>query len=405
MVVAYVFVFLVPVFYGGATAISDLTRWPFHAVLWTMVVAVALYTVKGGLRSVMWTDALQCLLLVGGGIVLFFVALNRVEGGWAAMVQANADRFHLYRPIDHPKAPFLGLVTAVCGVILFYQAGNQVMIQRVLGARSTWDGYMGIIFAGFINFLRPLVTCFLGLIVWHLINVEHLAEPLEKQDHAFSFALRTLAPAWGLRGIVLAGFLAAVMSTLSALANSTATLFALDVYKKLLNRRAGDAQIVRIGRIASLASLVAAAAAAPAVERLGGIFTYFQTGVTYLATPFLSALLLGIFWKRANYAGGIFAVVGGIVIQAGVVVGFWRAGYSLHWLYLAFFAQVLTLAGAVIVSLMTSPPPQALWEPFQWSPSLLRVGDEGVARPWYKRILLWYAIYAAIWFYLYWRYW
>jgi len=405
MLVAYVFVFLVPVFYGGATAISDLTRWPFHAVLCTMVVAVALYTVKGGLRSVMWTDALQCLLLVGGGMLLFFVALGRVDGGWDAMMRAAPDRFHLYCPADHPKAPFPGLVTAMCGVILFYQAGNQVMIQRVLGARSAWDGYMGIIFAGFINFLRPLVTCFLGLIVWHLINVQRLAEPLEKQDYAFSFALRTLAPAWGLRGMVLAGFLAAVMSTLSAVANSTATLFALDVYRKLINRGADEAQTVRVGRVASLAALATAAAVSPAVSRLGGIFTYFQTGVTYLATPFLSALLLGILWKRANYAGGIFAVIGGIMIQTIVAAAFPLAGLHLHWLYLAFFAQVLTLAGAVIVSLATAPPPRALWEPFQWSPSLLSLSSDGARRPWYKRLMLWYAIYAAIWFSLYWRYW
>jgi SSS family solute:Na+ symporter len=405
MLVAYVFVFLVPVFYGGSIAISGLTGWPFRAVLWGMVVLVALYTVKGGLQSVMWTDALQCLMLVGGGILLFFVALNKVDGGWAAMVQANSDRFHLYRPMNDPKAPFVGIVSAMCGVILFYQAGNQVMIQRVLGAKSVWDGYIGIIFAGFINFLRPLVTCFLGLIVWHLIHVENAGEPLKKGDEAFSFALRTLAPAWGLRGIVLAGFLAAVMSTLSALANSTATLFALDVYKKLIRREADDTQVVRAGRIASLAALVVAAVVAPAVGRLGGIFTYFQTGVTYLSTPFLSALLLGVLWKRTNYAGGIFAVIGGIVIQAVIAVAFPLAGFKLHWLYLAFFAQILTLSGAIYVSLMTAPPPRAMWEPFQWSPSLLRLGNEGVARPWYKRLMLWYAIYAAIWFYLYWRYW
>jgi len=110
-------------------------------------------------------------------------------------------------------------------------------------------------------------------------------------------------------------------------------------------------------------------------------------------------------WKRANYAGGIFAVIGGIVIQTIVAAAFPLAGLHLHWLYLAFFAQVLTLAGAVIVSLATAPPPRALWEPFQWSPSLLTLSSDGARRPWCKRLMLWYAIYAAIWFYLYWRYW
>ena len=135
-------------------------------MLWGTVAIVGLYTVKGGLASVMWTDAVQCVMLLGGGITLFFVALARIPGGWNAMVLANPERFHLYHPPDDPIAPFPALICGSLGVFLFYQASNQVMIQRVLAARSTWDGLMGIIFAGFINFFRPLVTCFLGFIVY-----------------------------------------------------------------------------------------------------------------------------------------------------------------------------------------------------------------------------------------------
>lgn len=405
MLFAYVFIFLVPVLYGGTLAISGLTGWPFYVVLWATVLIVAAYTVKGGLASVMWTDAMQCLMLVGGGVLLFFAALGKIDGGWSGMIAANPDRFHLYRPPGNEAAPFLGLITAMFGVILFYQAGNQVMIQRVLGARSEWDGYMGIIFAGFINFIRPLVTCFIGLIVYHWIHVMGMAAPLEKQDDAFSFALRMLAPDWGLRGIVLAGFLAAVMSTLSALSNSTATLFALDVYRKWLRPHANDAETVRAGRIASLLALVIAALVAPSVAHLGGIFKYFQQGVTYLSTPFLSALFLGVLWKRTNYQGGLFALFGGTAIQAAVVAGFYLAGYPLHWLYLAFFAQVLTMVGAIIVSLRYPPPPAERWEPFNWSPDLLFRLADAPARPWYKSLKLWFTIYAVIWFYLYWRYW
>jgi solute:Na+ symporter, SSS family len=405
MLFAYVFIFLVPVFYSGTLAISDLTGWPFQAVLWTMVAVVAAYTVKGGLASVMWTDAMQCLMLVGGGVLLFFVAIGKVPGGWNAMIAANPERFHLYRPAGDEAAPFLGLVAAMCGVILFYQAGNQVMIQRVLGARSEWDGYMGIIFAGFINFLRPLVTCFLGLIVYHCIHEMKMDKPLADKDLAFPFALRMLAPSWGLRGIVLAGFLAAVMSTLSALANSTATIFALDVYRKWIRPTAGENQTVFVGRLASLLALVVAALIAPSVGHLGGIFRYFQQGVTYLSTPFLSALFLGILWKRTNYQGGLFALFGGSIIQIAVIVGFTMAGCKLHWLYLAFFAQVLTMLGVVVVSLMFAPPPAERWEPFHWSPKLLLSLDAGAARPWYKSLKLWFAVYAIVWVYLYWRYW
>ena len=409
MLFAYVFIFLVPVLYGGSLAFSSLTGWNFYVVLWSMVVLVAAYSVKGGLASVMWTDAIQCLMLVGGGIVLYFVAMTKIPGGilggWATMQQANPERFHLYCPPDHPVAPFLGILFSFFGVILFYQAGNQVMIQRVLGARSTWDGVMGIIFAGFINLLRPLVTCFLGLIVYHYINVMKAADPLANQDEAFPFALQYLGPEWGLRGIILAGFLAAVMSTISALANSTATLFSLDVYQKLINPAADDRRTVRVGQTAALCALVVAAVVAPSVSHFGGIFSYFQTGVTYLSTPFISVLFLGVLWKRTTRIGGLFGVIGGSIIQLAIAVGFPRAGYPLHWLYLAAIAQAITMAGVVIVSLMTPAPPQEVWEPFLWRPSLLAHYDEGSTRPWYQRLKLWYGLFAAVSLYLYWRFW
>ncbi len=327
MLVAYVLVFLAPVLYGGSLVFSELTGWDFRVTLWGTVILVGLYTVRGGLASVMWTDAVQCVFLLGGGIVLFFVALGKIPGGWTAMMQANPERFHLYHPPLDPVAPFPALICGSLGVFLFYQATNQVMIQRVLGARSTWDGLMGIVFAGFINLLRPMVTCFLGFIVFFWIHEMHQAEPLSNPDKAFPLALGTFASGFGLRGVVLAGFLAAVMSTVSALANSTATIFALDIYKRMLRPDATQQQVIRAGQTASLLALVIAGAAAPAVEMLGGIFKYFQTGVTYLATPFVSVFILGVLWKRTNYQGALFGIIGGLAIQTAIALGAPALGY------------------------------------------------------------------------------
>lgn len=399
MLVAYVFIFLVPVLYGGSLAFSELTGWNFYIVLWATVILVGLYTVKGGLASVMWTDAAQCLMLLGGGLVLFFIALSRVPGGWSAMVQANPERFHLYSPPSDPNAPFLGLLLGSIGVFLFYQATNQVMIQRVLGARSAWDGVMGIIFAGFINFLRPLVTCFLGLVVYHWIHVLHNDAPLRSGDLAFPYALIEFAPQWGLRGVILAGFLAAVMSTTSALANSTATIFSLDVYKKLMNPQASDARMVAVGRLVSFLALLIAGLMAPMVSRWGGIFQYFQTGVTFLAVPFVSVILLGIVWKRVNYAGALFGCGGGVVIAAAVMAAYLIArsrGVQIHWLYAAFFAQVIIIAGIVLVTLATPAPAPAQWQPFVWRREFLSELRDA-SRPWYKSLRLWFVIYAIAW--------
>lgn len=405
MLVAYVLVFLVPVLYGGSLAFSELTGWNFYVVLWITVALVAAYAVKGGLSAVMWTDAVQCLMLLGGGILLYFMALAQVPGGWGAMVRANPDRFHLYHPPGDPIAPFLGLILGSVGVFIFYSAANQVMIQRVLGARSIWDGMMGIVFAGLINMLRPLVTCFLGLIVFHWIHELHRAAPLDNPDKTFSFALTTFAPEWGLRGIILAGFLAAVMSTISALANSTATIFSLDIYGRWFKPGAPDRELVVVGRLASIVALAVAGLIAPSVEHLGGIFRYFQTGVTYLATPFITVILFGLLWKRTNYPAALFGLVGGLAIQTAVALGLPAFGIKLHWIYSAFLAQVIISVGMVAIAISTPPPPAERWQPFQWSPRQLRELNEGVPRPWFQSLTLWFSVFAVVWIAVYWWFW
>ena len=407
MLFAYIFVFLVPVLYGGSLTFASLTGWNFYYILWGMIALVAAYTVKGGLMSVVWTDALQCLMLIGGGLLLFFVSLHQVPGGWDAMVAANPERFHLYCPPDHEVAPFLGVLAGTIGLFVFYSAANQVMVQRVLGARSRWDGTMGIIFAGFINFLRPLVTCFLGFVVYHWIHEMRQAEPLDSVDQAFAFSLRYLAPEWGLRGVVLAGFIAAVMSTVSALANSTATIFSLDVYKKLLRPGASERAVVSVGRAASLASLLIAGIVAPQVERFGGIFMYFQQGITFIATPIITVILAGIFSRRVNASGALAGLIAGIITTV-VLLALLIAGVEMpmHWLYVGFFQQLFVLAVIAVASLMTPAPAMEVAEPFFWRPALLTEHVRLEApRPWYARALLWYALFAAIWFYLYWKFW
>ena len=404
MLFAYVLVFMVPVLYGGALTLSSLAGLSFHAVLWTMVIVVAAYTVKGGLISVMWTDAVQCVMLLGGGILLYFVALGHIPGGWSAMAEASPERFHLYHPTDDPIAPFAGLIAGSLGLFIFYQATNQVMVQRLFGARSTWDAIMGIIFAGFINFLRPMVTCFLGFIVFHWIMVMNQAEPLAKQDLTFPFALKVFASDWGLRGIVLTGFLAAVMSTVSALANSTSTLFSLDVYKRFIAPEADDKRVLRVGRLASFGALIVAALVAPVVSNWG-IFRYFQQGVTYLSTPFVPVILLGLFWKRTTTQGAFAGLIGGIFIQAGVVFADHQLDWNLHWLYLGFIAEMLVFAVVIAVSLVTPAPAREVWEPFLWRPSVLIDLTHDPERPWYARLILWFSIFAVIFFGIYWWFW
>lgn len=404
MLLGYVFVFLPPVLYGGSLTLSGLTGWPQWTVLAGIVILTGSYTLLGGLGSVMWTDAMQCVMLVVGGVVLYFIALAKIPGGWEAMAAAAPQRFHLYQPPTDPDAPFLGLIAATFGVALFYQSTNQVMIQRVLSARSTWDGRMGIIFAGFINLLRPLVTCLLGLIVYHWLDVMHRDPSLlpDRQDEAFSYALANFAPS-GIRGIILAGFFAAVMSTVSALANSIATIFSLDVYRRFWRKSAGDSELITTGRITTATSLALAAVAAPLVASIG-VFKYFQTGVTYMATPFIAVILLGVFWKRTSYAGAVAGLAGGLVIQ--ILLAWWGASRGVHWLYVGAIAEIATIALIIAVSAFTAVPPADAVASLVWRPSWLRSYDDGAPpRPWWQRVGTWFVVYAVAWCAIYWRFW
>src|SRR5690606_38856696 len=203
----------------------------------------------------------------------------------------------------------------------------------------------------------------------------------------------------------LAGFLAAVMSTLSSLINSTATIFSLDIYKKMYKQDASDTELVRAGKTAAFLALMVSALVCPAVYYLGGIFSFFQTGVTYLATPFISTFIMGILWRRTNYDAALFGMVGGLIIQIAIAVLLPVAGYNLHWFYVASIAQVVIMAGIFIVSLVTEPPAAAAVDSLIWKPSLLMQYDDGQRRPWYQQIKLWFTLWFITWISIYYYFW
>ena len=403
ILVGYIFVFLPPIIWGGSITFSDLTGWNLNYVMAGIVLLTASYTLLGGLTSVMWTDAIQLIFLIGGGIIFFFVALNNIPGGWSAMVAANPERFHLYHPPSDPNSPFLGLIVASFGVFLFYQSSNQVMIQRVLSARTTWDGMMGIIFAGFVNLVRPTITCLLGVVVYHWLVVMHQGPPLTNPDDAFSVALKAFAPT-GLKGVILAGFLAAIMASISALINSISTIFSLDIYKDYISKSAEDKKLIKVGRISGGVALIISSFVSPLAGTVG-LFTYFQIGVTYMATPFISVILLGLFWKRTSYKGAIYGLIGGVIIQIVLAVTLYLLNIKLHWLYVGGIAEVLTILLIIYVSLRSEQPTIEQTKLYTWRPSWLHSLDDGIKRPWYKQVKYWFALYAVAWCFVYWLFW
>lgn len=405
MVVGYVFVFLPPVLYGGSITVGELTGWNQHYVMAGIVLATGSYTLLGGLNSVMWTDAIQCVLFMVGGVLFFWLALDHIPGGWNAVVEASPDRFHLYHPPSDPESPFLGLIVASFGVFLFYQSSNQVMIQRILSAKSTWDGMMGIIFAGFIGIVLPIVTCLMGLVMYHWLDVMKRGPSLlpDNYDRVFPLALQTFAPS-GVKGIILAGFFAAIMSSVSALSNSVSTIFSLDIYRTFLRKTAGDREMIISGQVSGAVALLLASWAAPLVGTVG-LFKYFQMGVTYIATPFISVIILGILWKRTSAVAAVAGLLGGVAIQILLAYVLTILDIKLHWLYVGAISQVLIMLLVVVVSLYSTPPSADQVKSFIWHPSWLTTFSDGVQRPWWKQVKFWAAVYALSWCFIYWLFW
>lgn len=429
LLLLYICVYMVTVLYAGSLAFStvvfgpDVAWWQTVLVLLLIAVCVGAYTIHGGLTSVMWADLFQCILLMAGGVTLFLVALHQIDPDpstgtrWGALVAGAAklgmpERMHIYQSPDHPMAPFLGVCLATFGAFTFYQVGNQAMAQRMLSARSTWDALVGLVLAQCINFFRPMVTCFIGLIVWHWINVmgqnpEMVDKLAANKDLAFTFMLgRDFVPT-GIRGVVMAGLIAATMATLSGLVNSTSTLFSTDIYKNILHKGATDREMVRMGRTAAFVALLLAACISPIVGRWG-VFKFFQNALNFVACPFMITMLMGMFWKRVNYPAAMFGLVGGIIIQIIVAVIFSGSipGIPyLHFQYVGAIAQVIIGIGIAIIALCTAPPDYRKVKPRLWSIKLLKAYDSGEPRPWYQQLKVLWGTVAVIWFGIYFWFW
>jgi len=222
-------------------------------------------------------------------------------------------------------------------------------------------------------------------------------------DKAFSVALETFAPS-GLRGIIMAGLLAAIMAAISSLANSISTIFSLNIYQGYINKNTSDKKLIKVGQASGGIALLLAALVSPLVGTVG-LFKYFQIGVTYIATPFISVILMGIFWKRTTYKAGVYGLIGGVIIQIIIVLFFWVLHIKLHWLYIGAIAEVLTIILIIIVSLQSDPPRESQIDSYVWKSSWLKYLDDGKKRPWYKQVKFWFSMYALAWFLIYWMFW
>ncbi len=308
---AYVLTKVSVTVYAGGIVISTLLQIDFWVGALATVLLTGVYTVLGGMRAVVYTEALQTVVLILGAATLTFMGLEAV-GGWGELkATVGDDYFNMWRPATDPDFPWPSLVITSTVVGIWYWCTDQYIVQRALTARNIQEGRRGTIFGGFLKLLPVFLFLIPGVIALALKQQGKL--DWETPDQAFPTLMSNLLPS-GLRGLVAAGLLAALMSSLASVFNSCSTLFTVDIYQKL-RPDTSESQLVSIGRIATVLVVILGVAWIPVMQNISGVlYEYLQSVQSYIAPPVTAVFLLGIFSKRINAQGAMAALVSGLVV-------------------------------------------------------------------------------------------
>lgn len=310
--IAYVLTKVSVTLYAGGIVISTILDITFMQGALITVILTGVYTVLGGMRAVVYTEALQAVILVLGAATLTFLGLE-AAGGWQSAVDTVGPEYmNMWRSMDDPDYPWHWLVLSSSIVGIWYWCTDQVIVQRVLTAKNLKEARRGSIFGAFLK----LTPVFLFLIPGVLALVLKMRGELqwETPDQAFPALMMHVLPA-GLRGLVAAGLMAALMSSLASVFNSCSTLFTIDIYKKI-KPGASEKEMVRTGRLATGVVVVLGILWVPIIEKLAGgvLYEYLQGVQAYIAPPITAVFLLGIFFSRINKNGALVTLFSGLVI-------------------------------------------------------------------------------------------
>tara|TARA_R110000868_G_scaffold129181_3_gene337723 strand:+ start:8145 stop:9794 length:1650 start_codon:yes stop_codon:yes gene_type:complete len=325
----YVFVNLTTVLYLGALALETIIGIPLVYGVIGLAAFAAAYSLYGGLSAVAWTDVIQVVFLILGGLVTTYLALNTVSGGEGfisglnTVFEAVPERFEMILDKSNPEyknLPGLGVLVGGMWVAnLYYWGFNQYIIQRTLAAKSLKEAQKGILLAAALKLVIPLIVVIPGIAAYVMINdaetmtrlgdvALHNLPSLEQADRAYPWLLQFLPT--GLKGLAFAALAAAIVSSLASMLNSTSTIFTMDIYKQYINKNASDKATVNTGRISAFVALVIACVVAPLLGNLDQAFQFIQEYTGVVSPGILAVFLLGLFWKKTTNKA---AIVGALV--------------------------------------------------------------------------------------------
>ena len=431
-IICNVFTFLAAVLYGGGLALHKLFGWNLWLSIVVLGVTAGSWAIYGGLRSVAWTDLMTVIIMFVGGIMVSILGLlmlsgdshsliegfkimierNTAESGiWAEVVQKNLkyivegdqyNRLSVMQPLSHQVAPWTLWVFSHFSLGFWYLVLNQFMVQRILGAKNLYHARMGMVLAGYMKILLPVIIVIPGLVLFAKYP-EVMQLPWDQirpeADKGYVQLLQVLIPI-GFRGLFLAALFGAIQSTINSVLNSTATIYTLDIFKRMINKNASDKKTVRVGVWSSVIILVLAILMAGFISNLrGSLFVYMQTLNNFFAPPFSAIFLVGIFWRRINGKGAAAAVVAGFVFAILLKVYtfipghlLWLEPYINQGIVIWLFSTIV----CIVVSLRTAPPsPEQVTDKLALNWKKLNI-ERDSATKWYKGITFWWLLSLVI---------
>ena len=371
----FIFVNLTSVLYLGAKAIDTIIGTGDGSLIMPAIIGLgliaALYSITGGLSSVAWTDILQVVLLVLGGLITTVVALQvispdgTISHGIRHLTEAAGDRMHLILPKDNPEYHNLPGIAMLIGGLwvanLYYWGFNQYIIQRAFAAKSLPEAQKGLAFAAFLKLLIPFIVVIPGIVAYVMYTEGHFGavEALTKangalnNDNAYPWLISSFIPT-GLKGLVLAALAAAIISSLASMLNSASTIYTMDIYKpyiapKVKEKTGKDVSLVLVGQISAALFLIIAILIAPALGSIGQMFQYIQEYTGLVSPGILALFLLGLFWKKTTNKGAVT----GVLLSIPIALALKFLPIDMPFIDQMFYTCLLTMAIIVMVSLCT----------------------------------------------------
>ncbi|MDZ7764165.1 MAG: sodium/solute symporter [Melioribacteraceae bacterium] len=304
---AYFFIKIAVTLLAASYLLKLVLGWDMFASTVLIVLLTGLYTIVGGLRSVIKTQIFQAGLLLFGAFLLVYYGISAVGGFSALTAQLPADYFTLFKPIDDPDFPWTGIIFGAPILAIWYWCTDQYIVQRILSAKGIENARRGTLLAGFLKIFPIFLFILPGMIAVVLY-------PGISGNEAYTYLLTGDLLPIGIKGIVISGLFAALMSSLSSAFNSSATLIANDIYKPR-KKNVKDEEVVLVGRLATTLIVILTIFLIPLLKMMKtDIYLYLQTLQAYISPPIASVFVIGVFWKKITADAAIWALITGGIL-------------------------------------------------------------------------------------------